>query len=71
MKQVISSYMEKNGIGNIVTGRELPAMVNEIMPVESNSFLPADYCYSRTNKGIHFETPVHLFELMDDGGTRF
>lgn len=67
MKQAVSSYIDKNGIGNIVTRQELFAMVSAIMPVESNSFLPADYCYNRTNKGISFENHVHLFELMNDG----
>ncbi|MGO4926870.1 DUF7225 domain-containing protein [Streptococcus alactolyticus] len=67
MRQAISNYIDKNGIGNIVTRQELSAMVSAIMPVESNSFLPADYCYNRTNKGISFESHIHLFELMDDG----
>lgn len=66
MRLAINGYIEKNGIGNIVTKQELAIMVNEIMPVKSNSFLPSDYCYNRTNKGITFETHVHLFELMDD-----
>lgn len=67
MRQAISTYIENNGIGNILTRQELSSLVNEIMPVESNSFLPADYCYNCTNKGISFEPHVHLFELMDDG----
>lgn len=67
MRQAVSRYVERNGIGNVVTKKELSAVVNEIMTVESNSFLPADYCYNRTNQGINFEKQVHLFELMDDG----
>lgn len=67
IRQAISGYIDKNGIGYIATKQELFAMVSAIMPVESNSFLPADYCYNRTNKGITFESNIHLFELMDDG----
>lgn len=32
-----------------------------------NSFLSADYCYSRTNEGIDFEKHIHLFVRIDEG----
>lgn len=67
MRQAVSSYIDKNGTGNVLTRQELSALVSAIMPVESKSFLPADYCYNRTNTGISFEAHVHLFELTNDG----
>lgn len=34
MRQAVSRYVEKNGVGNIVTKQELSAMVNDIIPTD-------------------------------------
>ncbi|HEL0822083.1 TPA: hypothetical protein TU246_002072 [Streptococcus equi subsp. zooepidemicus] len=46
---------------------QLYAMVSEIYQINKNSFLPADFCYNRTNESIDFEKHTHLFERLDDG----
>ena len=69
-REVVKKHIAEHGCGTIVTRQQLSQMVMEAYPHNHNSFLPADYCYNRTNKGISFETHVHLFEFLDDGRYR-
>lgn len=66
MREAIKIYIENNGTGNILTRNELYVLVNAVVSIEYNSFLPDDYCYNRTNKGISFARSIHLFEILDD-----
>ena len=69
-RDVVKQHIAAHGSRTIVTRQQLSQMVTEVYPHNHNSFQPADYCYNRTNKGISFETHVHLFELLDDGRYR-
>lgn len=65
--EVINDYVSSNGISSIMDNDQLYAMVSEVYQINKNSFLPADFCYNRTNEGIDFEKHTHLFERLDDG----
>ena len=65
--EVINDYVSSNGTSSIMDKDQLYAMVSEIYQINKNSFLPADFCYNRTNEGIDFEKHTHLFERLDDG----
>lgn len=67
MRQTVKNYIDENGIGTIVTKQELFSRANEIMTIKYESFLPADYCYNRTNNGIIYTNQIHLLEIVDDG----
>lgn len=70
IRKVVKEYVSEHGRDHVVTRQQLSNMVMEAFPHNPNSFLPADYCYNRTNKGISFEEHVHLFEYMNDGNYR-
>ena len=65
--EVINDYVSSNGTSSIMDKDQLYAMVSEVYQINKNSFLPADFCYNRTNEGIDFEKHTHLFERLDDG----
>ncbi|MDD5792117.1 MAG: hypothetical protein PUD22_06020 [Erysipelotrichaceae bacterium] len=65
--EVINGFVGSNGTNIKMTPDQLFALVTEAYPINRNSFLPADYCYNRTNEGINFEKHVHLFERTEDG----
>lgn len=69
ISEVINNYVSSNGTGSKMTTDELYSLViaKYNMNMNRNSFLPADYCYNRTNEGINFEKHSHLFERTDDG----
>ena len=47
---------------------ELFDVVNKDQTININSFLPADLCYNRFNKGIYdFHKQPHLFEYQNNG----
>ena len=53
--KVINDYVSSNGTSSIMDKDQLYAMVSEVYQINKNSFLPADFCYNRTNEGIDFE----------------
>ena len=65
--EVINDYVSSNGTSSIMDKDQLYDMVSEVYQINKNSFLPADFCYNRTNEGIDFEKHTHLFERLDDG----
>ena len=65
--EIINDYVSSNGTASKMTPDQLYSLVNATYPMNRNSFLPADYCYNRTNEGIDFEKHSHLFERTDDG----
>lgn len=65
--EVINDYVSSNGTASKMTSDQLYSLVTATYPMNRNSFLPADYCYNRTNEGIDFERHSHLFERTDDG----
>lgn len=65
--KVINDYVSSNGTSSIMDRDQLYAMVSQVYQINKNSFLPADFCYNRTNEGIDFEKHTHLFERFDDG----
>lgn len=65
--EVINDYVNLNGIASKMTPDQLYSLVTATYPMNRNSFLPADYCYNRTNEGIDFEKHVHLFARTDEG----
>ena len=65
--EVINDYVSSNGTASMMTPDQLYSLVTATYPMNRNSFLPADYCYNRTNEGIDFEKHSHLFERTDDG----
>ena len=65
--EIINDYVSSNGTGSKMTPDQLYSLVTATYPMNRNSFLPADYCYNRTNEGIDFERHSHLFERTDDG----
>ena len=65
--EVINDYVSLNGTGMKMSREQLYNVVSETYQMNKNSFLPADYCYNRTNEGIDFEKQAHLFERTDDG----
>ncbi len=67
ISEVINNYVSSNGTGSKMTTDELYSLVIAKYNMNRNSFLPADYCYNRTNEGIDFEKHSHLFERTDDG----
>lgn len=67
ISEVINNYVSSNGTGSKMTTDELYSLVIAKYNMNRNSFLPADYCYNRTNEGINFEKHSHLFERTDDG----
>lgn len=67
ISEVINNYVSSNGTGSKMTTDELYSLVIAKYNMNMNSFLPADYCYNRTNEGINFEKHSHLFERTDDG----
>ena len=52
IRKVVKEYVSEHGRDDVVTRQQLSNMVMEAFPHNPNSFLPADYCYNRTNKGI-------------------
>lgn len=64
---VINDYVITNGTSSIMDKDQLFAMVSKVYKINKDSFLPADFCYNRTNEGIDFERHTHLFERRDDG----
>lgn len=65
--EVINDYVSSNGTASKMTPDQLYSLVTATYPMNRNSFLPADYCYNRTNEGIAFERHSHLFERTADG----
>ncbi|MCI8638978.1 MAG: hypothetical protein HFG41_07510 [Coprococcus sp.] len=65
--EFIHDYVSSNGTSSVLDRELLYRLVNAVYPMNKNSFLPADYCYNRTNEGIDFEKHVHLFERTDEG----
>lgn len=65
--EVINDYVSSNGTASKMTPDQLYSLVTATYPMNRNSFLPADYCYNRTNESIDFEKHVHLFERAGDG----
>ena len=65
--EIINDYVSSNGTASKMTPDQLYSLINATYPMNRNSFLPADYCYNRTNEGIEFEKHSHLFERTDDG----
>ena len=56
--EVINDYVSSNGTSSIMDKDQLYAMVSEVYQINKNSFLPADFCYNRTNEGIDFEKRI-------------
>ena len=65
--EVINDYVSSNGTSSEMNREQLYQLVTANYPMNKNSFLPADYCYNRTNEGIDFEKHVHLFARTDEG----
>ncbi|QBE98001.1 hypothetical protein PMF13cell1_03564 [Blautia producta] len=65
--EVINDYVNSNGTSSEMNREQLYQLVTANYPMNKNSFLPADYCYNRTNEGIDFEKHVHLFARTDEG----
>ena len=67
ISEVINNYVSSNGTSSKMAADELYSLVIAKFNMNRNSFLPADYCYNRTNEGINFQKHSHLFERTDDG----
>ncbi|WP_462361499.1 DUF7225 domain-containing protein [Parvimonas micra] len=61
ISEVINNYVSSNGTGSKMTTDELYSLVIAKYNMNRNSFLPADYCYNRTNEGINFVKSIHIF----------
>ena len=63
-ENTVNSYVQKYGYTTVMTRKELYKLINTVYPIKYNSFIPSDYCYNRTNNGIHFEHQPHYFEYI-------
>lgn len=64
MANVVNDYIRSHGTTNTMSKKELYQLISERYFIKYSSFLPQDYCYNRTNDGIHFQDHIHLFEYI-------
>lgn len=64
VKEVINAYVQTHGTFTTMSRKDLYQLVSNKYSIKYSSFLPSDYCYNRTNDGIHFERNIHLFEYI-------
>ena len=69
LASVTSEYIDKYGVGHIVSSKEIKKMLHERYEINEDSVIPSDYCYNRINDGIKLSWPT-LFEYVKDGEYR-
>lgn len=67
MKTVVAEITSKYGKHYKISLKELCEILDARFGTNSNSVIPSDYCYDRTNKGIKFSKMPHLFIFCGDG----
>lgn len=67
IEEKVNDYVSSNGTSSTMEKERLYSLVSEVYQINKNSFIPADFCYNRTNERIAFEKHTHLFERTNEG----
>lgn len=68
INDVINSYIKENGIGVIMSDKEILSIIEEKYEINKSSLQLPDYCYNNYNSGLNnFEKKKKFFEKSEDG----
>lgn len=67
LKTIVSEIISEYGPNYKISLKEIYELLSARFGTNTNSIIPSDYCYNRTNKGIEFLKRPHFFQFLGDG----
>jgi hypothetical protein len=63
----VEEYVSLLREGEVITTKQFKKNLSISNNRSEGSYIPSDYCYNRTNKGINYETQPHYFLYVKRG----